>query len=103
MDTPFLELSPLAAHRVYDRDIPGAGIITGIGRISGKQCVVVVNDTTVDEGSYYSLTVCSLAVFNTLSDALVYRSRSIFGHRKLLYNMVCHAYMLVWNNLILIM
>ncbi|GJJ16017.1 hypothetical protein Clacol_010296 [Clathrus columnatus] len=56
--TPFLELSPLAAHNVYGSDdIPGAGIITGIGRISGRQCVVVVNDATVKGGSYYPLTV----------------------------------------------
>ncbi|KAG6817880.1 hypothetical protein H0H87_001712 [Tephrocybe sp. NHM501043] len=55
--TPFLELSPLAAHEVYSEDIPGAGIITGIGRISGRECVVVVNDATVKGGSYYPLTV----------------------------------------------
>ncbi|KAF9464856.1 carboxyl transferase [Collybia nuda] len=55
--TPFLELSPLAAHEVYPEAIPGAGIITGIGRISGRECVVVVNDATVKGGSYYPLTV----------------------------------------------
>ncbi|RDB20059.1 putative methylcrotonoyl-CoA carboxylase beta chain, mitochondrial [Hypsizygus marmoreus] len=55
--TPFLELSPLAAHEVYSEDIPGAGIITGIGRIAGRECVVVVNDATVKGGSYYPLTV----------------------------------------------
>ncbi|KAH9938488.1 carboxyl transferase [Fomitopsis serialis] len=55
--TPFLELSQLAAHEVYPESIPGAGIITGIGRISGRECVVVVNDATVKGGSYYPLTV----------------------------------------------
>ncbi|KAI0332473.1 carboxyl transferase [Cubamyces sp. BRFM 1775] len=55
--TPFLELSPLAAHGVYQEDVPAAGIITGIGRISGRECVVVVNDATVKGGSYYPLTV----------------------------------------------
>ncbi|PPQ85488.1 hypothetical protein CVT26_015259 [Gymnopilus dilepis] len=56
--SPFLELSPLAAEEVYPGEsIPGAGIITGIGRISGKECVIVVNDPTVKGGSYYPLTV----------------------------------------------
>lgn len=56
--SPFLELSPLAAQEVYPgQSIPGAGIITGIGRISGQQCVIVVNDATVKGGSYYPLTV----------------------------------------------
>jgi 3-methylcrotonyl-CoA carboxylase beta subunit len=56
--SPFLELSPLAAHEVYPGEsVPGAGIITGIGRISGRECVVVVNDATVKGGSYYPLTV----------------------------------------------
>jgi len=56
--SPFLELSPLAAHEVYPgENIPGAGMITGIGRISGRECVIVVNDATVKGGSYYPLTV----------------------------------------------
>ncbi|KDQ57665.1 hypothetical protein JAAARDRAFT_35355 [Jaapia argillacea MUCL 33604] len=56
--SPFLELSPLAAHEVYPgHHVPGAGIITGIGRISGRECMVVVNDATVKGGSYYPLTV----------------------------------------------
>ena len=55
--SPFLELSSLAAHEVYPESIPGAGIITGIGRISGQECVIVVNDATVKGGSYYPLTV----------------------------------------------
>ncbi|KAF9238761.1 carboxyl transferase [Melanogaster broomeanus] len=57
-NTPFLELSPLAAHEVYPgENIPGAGMITGIGRISGRECMIVVNDATVKGGSYYPLTV----------------------------------------------
>ncbi|ETW86338.1 hypothetical protein HETIRDRAFT_443837 [Heterobasidion irregulare TC 32-1] len=55
--TPFLELSPLAAQDVYPEAVPGAGIITGIGRISGRECMVIVNDATVKGGSYYPLTV----------------------------------------------
>ena len=55
--TPFLELSQLAAHDVYGESVPGAGLITGIGRISGRECMVVVNDATVKGGSYYPLTV----------------------------------------------
>ncbi len=55
--TPFLELSQLAAYNVYDDDVPAAGIITGIGRISGQECVIVCNDATVKGGTYYPLTV----------------------------------------------
>src|SRR3546814_11361461 len=47
--TPFLELSPLAAHDVYDNASPGAGIITGIGRVSGVECMIVCNDATVKD------------------------------------------------------
>lgn len=54
---PFLEFSQLAAHQVYDDEIPAAGIITGIGRISGRECVVVANDATVKGGTYYPITV----------------------------------------------
>lgn len=54
---PFLELSQLAAYQVYDDDIPAAGIITGIGRVSGQECVIVANDATVKGGTYYALTV----------------------------------------------
>ena len=54
---PFLELSQLAAHEVYDDVVPAAGLITGIGRISGAECVVVANDATVKGGTYYPLTV----------------------------------------------
>jgi 3-methylcrotonyl-CoA carboxylase beta subunit len=55
--TPFLELSPLAAYGMYGGDAPGAGIITGIGRIAGTECVVVANDATVKGGTYYPMTV----------------------------------------------
>ncbi|NYT58545.1 methylcrotonoyl-CoA carboxylase [Alcaligenaceae bacterium] len=55
--TPFLELSPLAAHDMYDNAAPGAGIITGIGRVAGVECMIVCNDATVKGGTYYPLTV----------------------------------------------
>jgi 3-methylcrotonyl-CoA carboxylase beta subunit len=55
--SPFLELSPLAAHGLYDGAAPGAGIITGIGRVSGREAVVVANDATVKGGAYFPLTV----------------------------------------------
>jgi 3-methylcrotonyl-CoA carboxylase beta subunit len=55
--TPFLELSPLAANGMYDDECPAAGIITGIGRVSGRRCVIVANDATVKGGTYYPITV----------------------------------------------
>ncbi|MGD9941884.1 MAG: carboxyl transferase domain-containing protein [Burkholderiaceae bacterium] len=55
--TPFLELSPLAALDMYDNDAPCAGIITGIGRVAGIECVIVCNDATVKGGTYYPMTV----------------------------------------------
>ena len=55
--TPFLELSPLAAHGMYDDAAPGAGIVTGVGTVSGRRCVVVANDATVKGGTYYPITV----------------------------------------------
>src|SRR5690242_227061 len=55
--SPFLELSQLAAYGMYDDNIAAAGIITGIGRVSGRECVVVCNDATVKGGTYYPLTV----------------------------------------------
>ncbi len=55
--SPFLELSPLAATGCYEDDAPAAGIICGIGRVSSRECVVVVNDATVKGGTYYPLTV----------------------------------------------
>src|ERR671924_224483 len=55
--TPFLELSPLAAHGLYEDEAPGASIITGVGRVSGTECVIVCNDATVKGGTYFPLTV----------------------------------------------
>lgn len=55
--TPFLELSPLAAGGMYDDEAPGAGIITGIGSIHGRPCVIIANDATVKGGTYYPVTV----------------------------------------------
>jgi 3-methylcrotonyl-CoA carboxylase beta subunit len=55
--SPFLELSQLAAHGMYGGDIACAGIVTGIGRIAGRECVVVANDPTVKGGTYYPITV----------------------------------------------
>lgn len=55
--SPFLELSQLAALNVYEDDIPAAGIITGVGRVSGRECMIVCNDATVKGGTYYPLTV----------------------------------------------
>ncbi len=54
---PFLELSPLAAKDMYDDAVHGAGIITGIGRVAGRECVIVCNDSTIKGGTYFPLTV----------------------------------------------
>src|SRR3954470_21692865 len=54
---PFLELSPLAAMDMYDNEAPGSGVITGVGRVSGIECVIVCNDATVKGGTYYPMTV----------------------------------------------
>ncbi len=54
---PFLELSPLAGYGMYDGAVPAGGIITGIGRVSGRECVVIANDATVKGGSYFPITV----------------------------------------------
>jgi acetyl-CoA carboxylase carboxyltransferase component len=56
-NTPFLELSPLAAWDMYDNDAPSAGIVTGIGVVEGQECIIVANDATVKGGTYYPLTV----------------------------------------------
>jgi len=55
--SPFLEFSQLAAHGMYDGEVPAAGIITGIGRIMGGECVIVANDATVKGGTYFPMTV----------------------------------------------
>ncbi|BBX91606.1 acetyl-CoA carboxylase subunit beta [Mycolicibacterium boenickei] len=55
--SPFLEISALAADGMYDDECPGAGMITGIGRVSGRECLIVANDATVKGGTYYPITV----------------------------------------------
>ena len=55
--SPFLEIAPLAAYGMYEGEVPSAGIITGIGQVSGRDCMVVANDATVKGGTYYPLTV----------------------------------------------
>ena len=55
--SPFLELSPLAAQGVYEDEAPGAGLVTGVGRVSGREVLIVANDATVKGGTYYPLTV----------------------------------------------
>ncbi|MBO0878769.1 MAG: methylcrotonoyl-CoA carboxylase, partial [Pseudonocardia sp.] len=55
--SPFMELSALAANGMYDDAAPGAGIITGVGRVAGRECVIVANDATVKGGTYYPITV----------------------------------------------
>ena len=56
-DTPFLELSALAAGGMYGDEVPSAGIVTGVGRVSGRECVIVANDATVKGGTYYPITI----------------------------------------------
>ena len=53
----FLEVGALAAHQVYEDDVPGAGMVAGVGRVSGRECVIIANDATVKGGTYYPLTV----------------------------------------------
>ena len=55
--SPFLELSQLAAHGLYGGEVPCAGIISGIGRVSGRECVIIANDATVKGGTYFPMTV----------------------------------------------
>src|SRR5499427_9376270 len=55
--SPFLELSPMAAHGMYDGEAPAAGLVTGIGRVSGREVMVVANDATVKGGTYFPMTV----------------------------------------------
>jgi 3-methylcrotonyl-CoA carboxylase beta subunit len=55
--SPFLELSQLAAYDMYGDDIPAAGILTGIGRVAGQECIIIANDATVKGGTYYPMTV----------------------------------------------
>jgi len=55
--SPFLELSPLAAFGMYGGDVPSAGMVAGIGRVEGRECVIIANDATVKGGTYYPMTV----------------------------------------------
>jgi len=55
--SPFLEVGQLAAHGMYGGEVPAAGIITGVGRVAGRECVIVANDATVKGGTYYPITV----------------------------------------------
>ena len=55
--SPLLEIGQLAACDLYDGEVPGAGLIAGIGRVSGRQCMIVCNDATVKGGTYYPMTV----------------------------------------------
>jgi 3-methylcrotonyl-CoA carboxylase beta subunit/propionyl-CoA carboxylase len=55
--SPFLELSPLAAHDMYDGDAPAAGLVSGVGRVSGREVMIVANDATVKGGTYFPITV----------------------------------------------
>lgn len=57
LGSPFLELNKLAAHEVYEDNIAGAGMITGIGRVEGRECIIVANDPTVKGGTYFPLTI----------------------------------------------
>lgn len=68
--SPFLELSALAGWQVYDEPVPAAGIITGIGRVSGRLCMLVVNDATVKGGTYYPLTVKKHLRAQTIAERL---------------------------------
>lgn len=55
--SPFLELSQLAAYKVYDDEVPAAGVIAGVGRVSGQECMIIANDATVKGGTYFPLSV----------------------------------------------
>lgn len=56
-ESPFLELSPLAAYECYEETINAAGVVTGIGRVCGQECMIIANDATVKAGTYYPMTV----------------------------------------------
>ncbi|HEV7240141.1 MAG TPA: carboxyl transferase domain-containing protein [Thermoanaerobaculia bacterium] len=56
-NTPFLELSPLAANGMYEKDAPAAGIVTGVGRVHGRECLIIANDASVNGGTYLPITV----------------------------------------------
>jgi len=68
-NSPFLELSPLAAYDMYDNDAPCAGIITGVGTVHGKEVMVIVNDATVKGGTYYPMTILKHARAQAIAEA----------------------------------
>ena len=71
--SPFLEFSQLAAQDMYGKDdVPAAGIITGIGRVAGIECVIVANDATVKGGTYYPVSVKSTFALRTLLERTTY-------------------------------
>src|SRR3954451_14123275 len=55
--TPFLEVSQLAAYGMYGGEVPAAGVVAGVGRVSGQECMIIANDATVKGGTYYPITV----------------------------------------------
>jgi len=83
-NTPFLELSPLAADNMYDNDAPAAGIITGIGTVHGREVMVIANDATVKGGTYYPITILkharaqAIALVNKLPCVYLVDSGGIF-------------------------
>ncbi len=68
-NTPFLEISPLAAYDMYDNEAPAAGIICGIGRVHGREVMVIANDATVKGGTYYPMTVLKHARCQEIAEA----------------------------------
>ncbi len=70
--SPFLELSQLAAYKVYDEDVPAAGLIAGVGRVSGIECMIIANDATVKGGTYYPLTVKNTCALRKLPNKTTY-------------------------------
>src|SRR5690606_14424699 len=66
--SPFLEICPLAAHEVYDEEVPAAGLIAGIGRVAGVECMIIANDATVKEASYYPLTMKKILRAETIAE-----------------------------------
>jgi 3-methylcrotonyl-CoA carboxylase beta subunit len=70
---PFLELSQFAALEMYKDEVPCAGIITGIGRVSGRECVIVANDATVKGGTYFPLTVRKHLRAQAIAREITYR------------------------------
>ena len=63
--TAFLELSPLAAYGLYGGDVHSASVVTGVGRISGRECVIVANDATIKGGTYYPVSYTHLTLPTT--------------------------------------